>query len=325
MYKISALLSLATAFSLGAMAQKVDFSVVAVPEESGLEMTRISKNSDAVAMPVVKRSGTKINWFSNRVLAPVPGGQNIAYLSTRNNLTNIFIKDASRQGASRQRTQRAGVMDFSFTPDGKYLFFSERRGNNTQIFRTDASSGFVCRQITEGANDYTPIVDSDGSQVFFSRNEKRGSSIWSYSLANNFLSSYTSGYNPAPLGKETIVVARDASTGNSEIWKINYATGEEECIIADTDRSFTSPILSPDGQWLLFVGSSRISTGKVNYLNTDLYVCRPDGTDLRQLTYHAADDLSPVWSEDGHYIYFVSQRGDPDGVANIWRLTFNIL
>ena len=28
-----------------------------------------------------------------------------------------------------------------------------------------------------------------------------------------------------------------------------------------------------------------------------------------QLTYHAADDLSPVWGRDGRYIYFVSQRG----------------
>lgn len=316
------LLIIAAMTSLGLSAQKVDYSIVAVPEESGLEMTKISKSSDAVAMPMVKRMGKKISWFSNRVLAPVPGGLEIAYLSTRNNITNVFIKDAFKQGASRQRTQRAGVMDFSFSPDGKHLFFSERRGNNVQIFRTDAANGFVCRQITDGANDYTPVVSPDGTQVFFSRADKKGSSIWSYSLTNNFLSSYTSGYNPAPLDKSSIIVARDASTGNSEIWKINYMTGEEECIIADNDKSFTSPTLSPDGQWLLFVGSSRISDGNINYMNTDLYVCRPDGTDLRQLTFHAADDLSPVWSEDGKYIYFVSQRGDADGIANIWRMTF---
>ena len=46
-----------------------------------------------------------------------------------------------------------------------------------------------------------------------------------------------------------------------------------------------------------------------------------DGTGLMQLTYHAADDLSPAWSKDGRYIYFISQRGSADAIANIWRIT----
>ena len=44
---------------------------------------------------------------------------------------------------------------------------------------------------------------------------------------------------------------------------------------------------------------------------------------IRDSTYHAADDLSPVWSKDGRYIYFVSQRGNKEAKANIWRMTFN--
>ena len=104
--------------------------------------------------------------------------------------------------------------------------------------------------------------------------------------------------------------------GHSEIWKVNYETGVEECIVSQPDRDFTSPSISPDGQWLLFVGSSKIETGSFSYYNTDLFVSRLDGTGFAQLTYHAADDLSPVWSKDGRYIYFVSK-------ANIWRMTFN--
>lgn len=57
-------------------------------------------------------------------------------------------------------------------------------------------------------------------------------------------------------------------------------------------------------------------------LNTDIYVARTDGSELSQITYHAADDLSPVWSKDGKYIYFISQRGNAEGVANIWRMNF---
>lgn len=305
-----------------AYAQKVDYSVVAVPEESGLELTKISKNSDNICMPEVRRGGNSIQWFSNRVLAMVPGSEEIAYLSARNNTTNVFIKDANHQGASRQRTSRTGVIDFSFSPDGKYLYFSERRAGQNQLFRTDANTGFVCRQITGDSQDYSPVVDKLGEQVFFARAERNGTSIWSYNLKNNFLSSFTTGYNPVPAGKNLLIVARDGGDGRSELWKINYTTGEEECVMSDAERSFTTPTLSPDGRWLLFVGSSKIHGDNFTYHNTDLYVCRPDGTDLRQLTHHAADDLSPVWSNDGRYIYFVSQRGDADAVANIWRMSF---
>lgn len=62
---------------------------------------------------------------------------------------------------------------------------------------------------------------------------------------------------------------------------------------------------------------------KGKYWNTDIYVARTDGTDLSQLTFHAADELSPVWSKDGQYIYFISQRGSSTGTANIWRMTFD--
>lgn len=305
------------------IAQKVDYSVVSVPEEGGLELTKISKNSDYVCLPEVRRNINSIQWFSNRVIAMVPGKEEIAYLSNRNNSTNIFIKDANHQGASRQRTSRTGVIDFSFSPDGKQLYFSEKRAGQNQLFRTDASTGFVCRQITGDGKDYSPIVDMSGEQVFFTRAEKNGTSIWSYNLKNNFLSSFTTGYNPAPAGKNTIIVARNGGDGRSEIWRINYETGEEECIVSDSERSFTTPLLSPDGQWLLFVGSSKIQDQNISYRNTDIYVSRLDGSELRQLTHHAADDLSPIWSNDGRYIYFVSQRGDPNAVANIWRMSFH--
>ncbi len=322
--RIKALLISAAAISgISASAQNVDYSVVSVPEETGTEFRKLTTTSDYVCMPEVRRSNGGIDWFSNRVLAPLTNGTEIGYLSFRNNTTNIFIKDLFKQGGSRQRTNRAGVIDFSFSPDGKSLYFSEARGKNTQIFRTDAANGYVCRQITSAANDYSPGEIPGTGQIFFARLENNGCGIWSYSLKDNFLSSYTSGQNPAPVpGQKAIVVSRPSSMGRSEIWKINYETGVEECIISDAERSFTTPMVSPDGKWVVFVGSSFLEGPGFTYPNTDIFTCRIDGTDMRQLTHHAADDLSPVWSNDGGYIYFVSQRGDADATANIWRMKF---
>ena len=304
-------------------AQQVDYSVVSVPEEAGIEFVQMTSPNDYVCMPVVKRSARSINWLSNRILDISVDGKNIAYLSFRNNSTNIFIKALDKQGSSIQRTNRANVLDFSYSPDGKYICFSEKRGKTNQIFQTNANSGYVCRQITNANQDYSPIYSTDMQQIFFARQEMKGISIWSYNISNNFLSNYTSGMNPYPLAESnTFICTRITADGRSEIWKINYETGIEECIVSDMERSFTSPTLSPDKQWILLVGSSKINAGNIVYLNTDIYVARLDGSELSQITYHAADDLSPVWSKDGKYIYFISQRGNAEGIANVWRMNF---
>lgn len=304
-------------------AQNVDYSVVFVPEESGLELMKITRESDYVCLPPVKRSSKGISWLTNRILAVSPDGNDIAYLSLRNDLTNIFVKSADKQGASRQRTNRAAVVDFAYSPDGKQICFTESKGNSNQLFLTDAVNGYVCKQITSDSQDYAPIYSHDMKNIFFTRMENLGASVWSFDVKDKFLLSYTSGMNPFPVKNENaIYVSRTSNTGNGEIWKINFESGVEECILSDPYRSFYSPMLSPSGDKLLVVGSSVINADKFSFWNTDIYTCDTDGTNLSQLTYHAADDLSPVWSTDGKYIYFISQRGNSEGLANIWRMTY---
>lgn len=305
------------------VAQQVDYSVVTVPEESGIDFMQVSSASDYVCLPLVKRNTKSLQWMTNRVLGISNEGTHIAYLSYRNATSNIFVKELGKQGSSVQRTNRQMVLDFSYSPDGEYICFSEQRGSTNQIFRTSAKQGYICRQLTSANKDYSPVYSPDMKQVFFARQEANSLSIWGYDTSNNFLSSYTSGMNPYPVpGEAAFICSRMNNSGRSEIWKINYETGIEECIISDPNRSFSSPSISPNGKWILFVGESVIETGSFVYRNTDLFASLLDGTAFTQLTYHAADDLSPVWSRDGSYIYFISQRGSADGTANIWRMTF---
>ena len=316
------LLVIAALLPLVSVAQ-VDYSVVYVNEEAGLDLTRITTDNDYVFMPRVQRRGNKVFWLSNKIIDVSKNGKSLAYLSARNNTTNIFIKDIERQGSSVQRTNRQAVLDFNYSPDGKYICFAEANGKFCQIYQTDASVGYVCRQISSGNNDYSPIYSKDMNNIFFARQETNGFSVWSYNIANNFLSSYTKGMNPYPTkDADCILCARTNAQGLGEIWKVNYQTSVEECILSDPNRSFSTPVMSPDGQWILVVGSNTLMNGKYVYANTDIFVCKKDGTQLMQLTYHAADDLSPVWSSDGNSIYFISQRGSANGTANVWKMTF---
>lgn len=302
---------------------QVDYSVVQVNEESGINFTQITTDNDYVCMPEVKRTSRNINWLSNRILDISVDGSQLAYLSFRSNTTNIFIKDIGKQGASVQRTNRQAVLDFSYSPDGKNICFSEANGKMNQIFQTSATNGYVCRQITSGNKDYSPVYSPDMKHIFFARLENNGTSVWSYDINSNFLSSYTRGFNPCPIKEQSsILCSRINAEGRGEIWRVNYQTGIEECIVSDPARSFTTPSISPNGNWILFVGSNTLMNGTQSYHNTDLFACHTDGTHMVQLTHHAADDLSPVWSRDGKYIYFISQRGSATGTANVWRMDF---
>ncbi len=326
MNRLSITFGLSLLSSLAISAQSVDYSVVSVKEESGINFTKITNDNDAVCMPIVERNSKGCQWVTNRIIGISTDGNNLAFVSAKNNTTNIFIKDINRQGGAIQRTHRQNVIDFNYSPDGKYLCFSESKGDYIQVFQTDAKSGYVCRQITNGAQDYSPIYSDDMQQIFFARSEANGTSIWSHNIKDNFLSTYTTGMNPWPLkDNKSIICTRANDDGRSEIWKVDITSGIEECIVTDGERSFTTPTVSPDGQWILFVGSNKLDNGTRNgYYDTDIFVCHLDGSQLTQLTYHAADDLSPVWSNDGKYIYFISQRGSAAGIANVWRMNFNL-
>lgn len=316
------LLPLSLAFPLAASAQ-IDYSTISVSEESGTNFTQITVDNDCVCMPKVRHSGRTLNWMSNRILDICPDGSQLAYLSFRGNTTNIFIKDIDKQGASVQRTNRQSVLDFTYSPDGKHICFSEGNGNKNSIFQTSATSGYVCRQVTDGNKDFSPVYSPDMKYIFFTRQENKGASVWSYDVGRNFLSSYTKGMNPCPIrGQNSLLCTRFNADGRGEIWRVDIQTGVEECVVSDLTRSFTTPTISPDGRWILFVGSSMLTNGKQHAYNTDLFVCHMDGTGMVQITYHPSDDLSPVWSKDGRYIYFVSQRGSANGTANVWRMDF---
>lgn len=68
------------------------------------------------------------------------------------------------------------------------------------------------------------------------------------------------------------------------------------------------PAWSPDGRWVLFESNRDAPPAAAQ---TDLYVVRPDGGDLRRLTSDAVLTAAPSWSRDGRSILYSQQFGDP--------------
>jgi len=84
----------------------------------------------------------------------------------------------------------------------------------------------------------------------------------------------------------------------------------------------TSPTFSPDGR--------RIAFARGIGANIEIFTCRRDGADLKQLTSSPGIDTNPAWSPNGNEIAFTSSRSgspqiyvvDAEG-TNLRRLTFD--
>jgi tricorn protease len=76
---------------------------------------------------------------------------------------------------------------------------------------------------------------------------------------------------------------------NSVAVRLTAMQGEETC-----------PRVSPDGKWLAFSSNQ--------FGNNDVYVMPLAGGEIRQLTYHEANDQVDSWSWDSRSIYFTSNR-----------------
>lgn len=335
----------AVLMAMGADAGKVkfDYSIVFVPEEGGVKFEKITDDNDGVADYSSNKSGirylvrkssstfgnaknSRLDWWVVPQIGLSPDGKRIGYINEKNGTTNVMVKDAKKGGSSTQRTFRSAVDGFSWSPDGSTLIFTEWRNNHHGIYMVNATQGSIVRQISGGTDDdYAGVMSPDGNTIYFHRGEGYSSyGLWSFDRKTNLFSNYSRGMCACLIpGKQNeMYCARFTSNNESEIWRVNFETGVEEVILSQTDRSFSSPQLSPDGRWLLVTGNSKSETTKQD--NTYIFAVRTDGSQFTQLTFHPGNDLSPIWSPDGRSIYFLSQRGSADRLYNVWRMDFNM-
>jgi len=206
----------------------------------------------------------------------------------------------------------------SLSPDGRSFGYVSSVDGSQQDIYLQRVGGENAINLTPDSkeDDWSPAFSPDGQSIAF-RSEGEGKGIFIMGATGESAHRVADfGFNPAwsPDGKE-LVVATEGLTDpwsrltRSSLWRIDVMSGEKKQIVTSQDDA-VQPSWSPHGQRVAFWGLPE-GTGK-----RVLYTAPVGGGEATALNDDNYFNWNPVWSPDGRYLYFASDRG---GSMNLWR------
>jgi Tol biopolymer transport system component len=199
---------------------------------------------------------------------------------------------------------------------GDFFVYTKLAGSDTDVFRQRVG-GQNPQNLTEGCprDDSAPAVSPDGLQIAY-RSECDGGGIFLMGATGESPRRLVdSGQEPAwsPDGTE-IVVADEAivkpslRTTESRLSKVRVSDGR--LTLLETGDA-VQPAWSPSGRRIAYWSFST-ATGR-----RSIWTIGSDGRDPVEVIGDEKLNWHPVWSPDGRYLYFLSDRG---GSQNVWRV-----
>jgi eukaryotic-like serine/threonine-protein kinase len=240
----------------------------------------------------------------------------VLYVLTRRNPST---KEALLQNVTFTKlTDQSGPEYFpSLSPDGKSFVYAAYGSGNWDIYLQRVSGKNTINLTKDSsADDTQPAFSPDGERIAF-RSEREGGGIFEMGATGESVKRLTDfGNNPAwsPDGKEiacadeSIVEPYAVRNPGSRIWVVNVATGERRLV---TRENSVQPNWSPHGYRIAYMGRP----GALG--QRDIWTIPAGGGEPVQVTNDPAMDWNPVWTPDGKYLYFASDRG---GSMNLWRV-----
>jgi len=208
------------------------------------------------------------------------------------------------------------------SPDGQSLVFASSQNGNWDIYRQSVGARSAVN-LTSRADSYDtqPAFSPDGSRIAF-RSSRDGGGVFVMNIdGSNVMQITDSGFNPAwsPDGRELALnddnianyEARNTYPSASKLWAVNVTSRTRRMI---TTRDAVQADWSPHGRRLAFWGEQKGG-------HRDVWTVAADGSsDPVPVTDDGFIDWNPIWSPDGEYLYFLSNRG---GEMNLWRVAID--
>lgn len=227
-------------------------------------------------------SGEKQRLLAGDAVQPSwsPHGYRIAYWSLLPGGAQRDVLTVPARGGPAVPVTADAAVDWSpaWSPDGRFLYFASDRGGSMNLWRV-------------------PVDEQSGRTL-------------GQPQAVTTPSSFLGHLGFAADGSRMVYGSFSASVNVEKIGfdPVAGATRGSPVAVTSGSRFMAAPDASPDGASVAFYSSSG---------QWDIFLSRPDGTGVRQLTNDPAMDRVPRWAPDGRRIAFYSNRS---GTYQIWTI-----
>lgn len=237
---------------------------------------------------------------------------------------------ALRTPAKMEAGDAAGVEGMHFpcwSADGKWIAFSL----HGDIWKVPASGGQAQRLTIHEADDVKPRWSPDGKTIAFVSNRSGNFDIWTISAEGSvpkqitFHSSWDSVSCWTTDGNWIVFYSyRD---GEINLWKVKKDGGLPVQITKDGGRDGN---VSADGTRIVYCNGSASMwlKGYRGAANWDIYSVSTNGGETpRRLTRFEGNDLCPIYSADGKFIFYLREDemslkdGSKAPVYNLWKMS----
>jgi Tol biopolymer transport system component len=226
-----------------------------------------------------------------------------------------------------QVTFREAIEEFpAWSSDGTRLVYCSETGGFRKLFLKRVGTGEE-RQLTHGdTDDIQPAWSADDRTIAFVRSAQAGArlepgdvfgpyeagDLWGLDLATGKERKLVdNAFNPSYSPDGTRIAVDASWVGPRRLWIVDAQGRNPQQATSDDSEAMVHlrPRWSPDGGRLVFQNLERTKF--------DVRVAEVKTRKLSFVTNDLAQDIGPVWSPSGRFIYFSSYRS---GGLNLWRV-----
>jgi serine/threonine protein kinase/Tol biopolymer transport system component len=279
------------------------------------DLKRLQRGMTAPVIAARTRTRIPIAWACTAAAAALAAG-GITWYAMTGHTAHSSLKNIT----FTQLTDAAGQEIWpSLSPDGKSFVYASQASGNWDIY-FQRVGGKTAVNLTKDslADDTQPAFSPDGDRIAF-RSERDGGGIFIMGATGESVRRLTDfGYNPtwSPEGSRIVCatvgfIRPEYRSFNSELFSVTVATGEKRLLTPKIPDA-VQPHWSPHGYRIAYWGVREGRRG--------IWTLPANGGEPVPVTTGGHIVWNPVWSPDGDYLYFASDRG---GSMNLWRIRIN--
>jgi serine/threonine protein kinase len=221
-----------------------------------------------------------------------------------------------------QLTNEHGTEFFpSLAPDGRSFVYASNQNGNFDLF-TQRVGGKNATLLTPNtpSNEIAPVFSPDGERIAF-RSTREPAGVYVMEASGENVRLVVAGcHHPAwsPDGREIVCstagheeAPTTRNTVPSSLWIANVETGDKRFLC---ENDAMQPSWSPNGDRIAFWFMPP-SAGR-----SDIATISRNGGPIEVITKDASTNWNPVWSPDGKFLYFASDRS---GNMSFWRVAID--